>query len=161
MIHPGSLFRRVAIILGVVTSIHAGCGSDDNSDKVDAAMQDASLDQLAQAKPEAMPIDDPFGRACSELGKPCKDKDPQGYDLLCVGVAGGAEGKGFCTRTCTDVGNECFGAPNAQWAACLLGGENSGKFCLYLCQDKKQGWPCPPTLHCDKPSAEGVAICIP
>jgi hypothetical protein len=115
--------------------------------------------------PDVRGADEPFGRIC-ELGKACPDKDLAGHDLVCIGVTGGAAGRGFCSRPCTDVGGECFGVPNGQSASCFLE-ENAGdagpgnKFCGFLCKTKTNTWTCPGGMTCGTPGGDGTAICVP
>jgi hypothetical protein len=119
---------------------------------------DASIDGAGRS--DVRGVDEPFGRACAEIGKECPVKDPQGFPLICIALEGGSQGKGFCTRTCTDVGGECFGAPNGQMAGCFISGQ-SDKYCGFLCQEKLVTWTCPGTLTCGTSDKDGTAFCLP
>jgi hypothetical protein len=115
--------------------------------------------------PDTRGVSEPFGRTC-ELGKQCTEKDIDGYPLVCIGVAGGAQGRGFCSRSCTDVGGECYGVPNGQMASCFLeaskGDAGPGdKFCGFLCKTGTHTWTCPGGMKCGETGKDGTAICVP
>jgi hypothetical protein len=145
------------VVSSLMLVLAAGCNSNNNDPEKDLAVADQpSVDR---------PIpDDPFGRVC-DLGKPCA-RDNNGGELTCIGIANSPKGKGFCTRQCTDVGNECYGALNGQTAACILtsgGGGDAGpgmKFCAFLCKSKSQTWTCPATMKCG-PADGDTALCVP
>jgi len=130
------------------------CGSDDKDEK------DMAVDK---GLPDTR-VNEPFGRSCTNLGQPCKDPDPAGYPLWCIGIQGGTGGKGFCSRSCSDVGNECYGTPNGQSASCFISGSagdaGETKFCGFLCKAKERTWTCPGILTCGKPDKDGTAVCL-
>jgi hypothetical protein len=151
--------RSIVTLLATIALGSIACGSDTKEPQKDLAAD-------TKPWPDVRGADEPFGRACTNLGKECPDKDPAGFTLLCIGVAGGTAGKGYCSRTCTDVGTECEGAANGQKAGCFVA-ENAGdagpgnKFCGFLCKSKANFWTCPGSLSCGKPDKDGVAICLP
>ncbi len=147
----------VLVLLAVLSSAPA-CSKEDTTQK------DLAVDTHLQ--PDVVGADEPFGRSCTAIGKACPDKDPAGFTLVCIALAGGSSGKGFCTRSCTDVGTECEGAPNGQKAGCFIssGAGDAGpgdKFCGFLCKTKTNFWTCPGTLTCGKPDKDGTAVCLP
>ncbi|MFZ5786500.1 MAG: hypothetical protein ACOY3Y_08655 [Acidobacteriota bacterium] len=151
--------RNTATLVGLVllaSSVHCN--------KEDPVQPDLAVD--LQLMPDTVGVNEPFGRACTTIGKECPDKDPAGFTLVCIALAGGSAGKGFCTRSCTDVGTECEGAPNGQKAGCFIssGAGDAGpgdKFCGFLCKTKTNFWTCPGTLTCGKPDKDGTAVCLP
>jgi len=148
---------RVLTLLAVLAL--TACAKNDPEPQKDMATD-------TKLWPDLRGVDEPFGRVCTNLGKPCTDKDPEGYDLMCIGIQGGTAGKGFCSRSCTDVGTECYGAPNGQSAGCFISaasGDAGGgdKFCGFLCKTSKSSWACPGTLTCGKTDKDGNAICVP
>jgi hypothetical protein len=150
--------RPVLVTVLLVLASMVSCSKETEPQK------DLAADTVLQ--PDAIGADEPFGRSCTVLGKECPDKDPAGFTLLCIGVSGGSSGKGFCTRSCTDVGTECEGAPNGQKAGCFIassaGDAGPGdKFCGFLCKTKTNFWTCPGTLTCGKPDKDGSAFCLP
>jgi hypothetical protein len=153
-------FLVLLLLLALLLLPPLACKNNEEEPLPDQAM---SLDL---PPPDRPPIDDPFGRICNVLGKECPDRDVDGRPLTCIGVSNGAPGKGFCSRQCSDVGNECFGAPNGQYAACIMSaqtGPDAGpglKFCGFLCKNKDRVWACPATLKCGPVSGD-TALCVP
>lgn len=155
--------RKRSVLLGAVAVLLLAwaCSGDDEK-----PTPDLGLDGLLDLTPDAPQYkDEPFGRLCTNFNQNCPEKH-EGFTLWCVGVQGGAAGKGFCTPQCSDVGNECFGVQNGLWAQCILGSEASDagpgtKYCAFLCKTADRTWGCPPNLTCGKPDSQGNAICVP
>ena len=144
-------------MFSMVVAATISCGSNS-----DAGPQDLGGIDLAPdiwLAPDYAVVDEPFGRSCTkeEFGKECKDKDADNNPLTCVPVEKDSE-KGLCTKPCSDVGGECFGVPNGQWALCSGG---STKFCVFLCQTPERSYICPPMLTCGEVDDKGYAICLP
>jgi len=147
------------------------CSGGDDDDPVKDGLSGDLLD--VGVKPDVKGVDEPFGRVCENFGQQCKDKDPDGFTLWCVGLQGGTPGKGFCTRRCSDIGPECYNVPNGQWAQCFIEDQSAGdagpakKYCGFLCKGKQEEggnvktWTCPGTLKCGQPNSQGTAVCIP
>ncbi|MCA9667073.1 MAG: hypothetical protein KC503_15855 [Myxococcales bacterium] len=155
---PATRWRSAATAALCVAAllVSAACSNDSNGTPDAGADTGPVIDA---------PANEPFGRACDNPGSLCKDQDQSGVALSCVGVQGGAAGKGFCTRKCTDIAGECFGVPNGQWAACALSGQDTDAgpapmFCAYLCKSQQGDFTCPGTLKCG-PESGGQAICVP
>lgn len=155
--------------LGVFVSVVCvACGSSGSGGKDTGTSDSVAADVLKR-------VDEPFGRACDDVGKECPDKDLDGKSLTCIGINGGASGKGFCSRGClpppNNPGSECYGVPNGQWAGCVLttgGGEDQNgqpipevHYCAYLCKSAEGSWDCPGTLHCGTADEDGTAFCVP
>lgn len=149
------------LVLVICGSLLSACSDDDGDDpKGPDAAADAGAD--VEISPDTRSVDDPFGRECANLGEPCKDPDPIGFDLVCVALNGGTEGKGYCTRSCSNVGNECYEAANGQSAGCLIDGQGGEKFCAFICKAGALSWACPPAMTCGEPQGDSkVAICLP
>lgn len=152
---------QIAVVLTLTLGLACwSCSGSDDEDK------DMGVDTIS-ADTRMIP-GKPFGSTCTNVGETCKVPDPDGYKLICVALKGGPTGKGYCTRTCSDVGNECYGVPNGQMAGCFIessdGGDSgpSTKYCGFLCRDTQGAlYDCPPTLKCGAPNAQGQAVCLP
>jgi len=147
-----------ALVLIVLGGAQLTCKNND-------APQDLGQPPDVEMWPDTRGVSEPFGRTC-ELGKQCTEKDLDNYPLVCIGVAGGAQGRGFCTRPCTDVGGECYGVPNGQMAGCFLeaskGDAGPGdKFCGFFCKMGTNTWTCPGGMKCGPTGKDGNAICVP
>jgi len=148
------------ILFLMITCVTAGSCSDDTNQ-----ILDLGSDMMAPDTRKI--IHKPFGSACINVGQQCTVKDEDGYDLYCVALAGGPPGKGYCTRTCSAVGTECYGVPNGQNAGCHVGdsqADDTGpgtKYCGFICKTTAGLWDCPPDLTCSKPNAQGTSFCIP
>ncbi|MCB9558351.1 MAG: hypothetical protein H6707_19710 [Deltaproteobacteria bacterium] len=148
----------VALLLALLwIGVFGGCASDDAAQTPDAALVDAGPN---------LP-DEPFGRACTNIGQICKDVDPAGYPLTCIALQGGSSGKGFCTRQCQPNGPECTGVPNGMWATCAIQdpGNDAGPgpmYCGFACVGGGgRTWYCPPSMACGAKSDAGTASCLP
>ena len=104
-----------------------------------------------------------FGAVCSQT-TPCADTT-----MMCALVQQGAT-TGFCTKECTNQGQECPGAPTGTHAFCILSDQAKTKYyCAFLCAAKDQSgqvasWPCPTGLKCDtaeNPPGSGQKACVP
>lgn len=154
--------RNTLVLTFVAAAALAGytCSGDTDNEP-----RDGGTDAVDAAAFDSVGADEPFGRACTNIGKKCKDQDKRGWDLYCVAVQGGPTGKGFCTPQCTDLGSECYGVPNGQWAQCIIEDNSAGdagpatKYCAFLCANGNSSWTCPGTLECGKKNKQGVAIC--
>lgn len=110
---------------------------------------------------------EPFGTVCTNLGEKCAVKDKYGYDLYCIALTGSISGKGFCSRKCSDVGNECSLVPNGQMSECFIEAgtsDDSGpgtKYCGFFCKKASGTYHCPPDIQCDKANSSGTAVCKP
>lgn len=133
----------------------SSCGDDDGASADSGVVVD-------------LPPDEPFGRACDNPGGLCPE-EVEGQPLTCIGVSGGASGRGFCTLNCsTPVGAQCYGVPNGAWASCLIKGMQADPnvpppyFCAFVCETASQSYLCPPTLTCspDK-DGSGRRLCVP
>ena len=111
-------------------------------------------------------VSEAFGSVCDNPNDTCKAKDKFGYKLICVALTGGTSNKGFCSRTCSDVGDECYGVPNGQMADCFVeaaAADDSGpgtKYCGFFCKNSKGVFDCPPGLKCGKANANGNRFCL-
>lgn len=150
-------FVAVVASLALLTA----CTSSDN----DPGEQDSTIVDADGGTEAAPAVDEPFGRAC-QMGSACP-KDQEGYPNLCVSLEGATAGQGFCTRSCNAQGGgpECYGVPNGQWAACMLGGPKKDggpeiNYCVFLCESPQAKWTCPPTQRCAEVK-DGYAFCLP
>ena len=148
-------FFLFLIILTIPFSMGLSCGGGDKA--VDSG-----------PKPDYFPNPkEPFGTVCTNLGEKCKVTDKLGYDLYCIALVGSISGKGFCSRQCSDVGTECFMAPNGQMAGCFIEAGTSSdagpgtKYCGFFCKSSKGTFNCPPDLQCEKANSSGTAVCKP
>lgn len=152
--------HRFFVVVGMVL-VALSCGSDDNGSTKDSGLVPDLVPQ-----PDVKGVVMPFGKSCDNLGQPCQEADPRGFELLCIGVQGGTEGKGFCSPTCSSMGSECYGVPNGQWAQCILqqniGDAGPGTmYCAFLCKADDKSWTCPGELKCGETNDQGAAICLP
>ena len=164
-----SRMLSVCCLLGLGLLLALGLGTcseaDDGSPPQDqTVVVDSAHDRGIQ--PDVRGADEPFGRLCTKIGADCPDQDQRGFKLTCVGVNGGAPGKGFCTTVCSSIGSSCFGVPNGQWAECILKSPGTDaapgtEYCGFLCRVGKRSWVCPGTLTCGKPDSQGTALCVP
>ncbi len=142
------------ILLASLLIVCSGSG-DKNKDK--------GLDGVASDTRKV--VSEPFGTPCDNPNEVCKTKDKFGYKLYCVALTGGTSGKGYCTRTCSDVGDECYGVPNGQMAECFVEAsspDDTGpgtKYCGFFCKNSKGNFDCPPGLKCGKANANGNRVC--
>ena len=171
--------RSPILTLVLVAGLLVGCSGTDDKDK-DAAVDMVSVDtRKVVSEPFGQPCDpnktNPCGGNKCSTDKECpKDykckkgtcKDPVGYALSCIALSGGDSSKGFCSRSCTEVGGECFGVPNGQMADCFvetgldLDGSANDKYCGFFCKSSKGSFDCPPGLKCGKPNANGNRFCV-
>ncbi len=101
-----------------------------------------------------------FGAICSQT-TPCADAS-----MICAMLQGATSG--FCTKECTNSGQECPGAPTGTKAFCIAQIQTK-TYCAFLCGAKDQSgnpvtWPCPTGLKCDtaeNPPGSGQKACIP
>lgn len=151
-----------ASLLVVAALVASGCSGDDEKpmDSGPGDIVDIGV------TPDTVGSVEAFGKLCTNIGQTCKDKSTSGYVLWCVALTGGSTGKGFCTPTCSAVGNECFQVPNGQMASCFIGtaaGADAGtatKYCGFLCKSQGKTWTCPGELTCGKVDAQGTAVCL-
>lgn len=71
---------------------------------------------------------------------------------------------GFCTKSCSTLGQACSGAPAGTGAFCLWVSGPSAYHCLFLCKSGSTTWPCPGSLKCSTtPSSPGSTqyLCVP
>jgi hypothetical protein len=163
---------RIVLASAMVLLLYnSACTSNDSEKKIlpqDAAQ--SSLDQSLSpdTHDQKIIVEDPFGRIC-DATKKCADTAPE----CVIGIQGSSD-KGYCSRTCTDVGQECFGAPNGQQAKCVpftTPGKNldgGGKvdagikmLCGFFCKAGGLTWDCPVGMTCGKANEQGTALCLP
>ncbi|MCC6746597.1 MAG: hypothetical protein IT371_03000 [Deltaproteobacteria bacterium] len=149
------MHRRGLFALIVALTV-AACG-DSGGTASDARLDGGSVD---------LAPDEHFGRSCTNIGKPCTEKDKDGYKLHCVALKGGTAGKGYCTRICNPTNIECLGVPNGLWSSCLVKGEATDagpglSYCAFMCSTAKNSWGCPRTLSCGPKDKEANALCLP
>jgi hypothetical protein len=155
MLHISS--RRKFLLFILWTTTLGACGGNEKTPV------DATIDLVPDIylEPDFPIVSEPFGQECTDIGKECKVKDPAGgFVLYCVAVQGGSGKKGFCTRTCTQVGTECYSAANGMNAGCIISGEGE-TYCGFLCKMKDLTWACPSGMTCGEPTKEGQAMCLP
>lgn len=159
------MLRRTLAAALAASLLVPACSDNGDSNDQDSAAPPGDGGAETAIGGDAAAVDEPFGRAC-QLGKPCPN-DQEGYPNLCVGTEGSTAGQGFCTRTCNAQGGgpECYGVPNGQWAACMLGGEKKDggpttNYCVFLCAAPQGKWTCPATLRCG-PVKDDFAFCAP
>lgn len=153
----------------LLASFQLGCSDDDDEKPKDTGS--GVLDQ--GATPDTIGVIEAMGKLCTNIGLQCKEKHmggelfkPNGLVMWCVALQGGGTGQGFCTPTCSDQGNECFGVPNGQMASCFIeaqaavDGGTGTKYCGFLCKADGKTWTCPGELKCGKPNAQGQAVCL-
>lgn len=151
---------RSLILTALLALAIGSCSSDDGPAK------DLSTDAIDGPMFDVKGADEPFGRVCTNIMQQCPEKHPTGFTLWCIALQGGTPGKGFCTPQCTDIGNECYSAPNGQWAQCFIADDKGDagpgtKYCGFLCADGGKTWTCPGTLTCGQPNSQGTAVCLP
>lgn len=156
--------QRTFVAVVASLALLSACNSDDSGEQ-DSTVVASDGGAETGSGGDSSAVDEPFGRAC-QMGKPCPE-DQQGYPNLCVSVEGATAGQGFCTRSCNAQGGgpECYGVPNGQWAACMLGGAKKDggpeiNYCVFLCESPQGKWVCPPTQRCGEVK-DGYAFCLP
>ena len=152
--------RGLILPLGCLLSLGLwgwSCGGDSDKKRADSG-----------PTPDTRTIpNEAFGSVCTNLGEKCKAKDKDGYTLHCIALTGSISGKGFCSRQCSDAGNECYNIPNGMMAGCFIEAgtnDDSGpgtKYCGLYCKSSKGTYNCPPTLQCDKKGSQGQDVCKP
>jgi hypothetical protein len=83
-----------------------------------------------------------------------------GLTLTCIKPG---TGSGFCTKTCSQPGQPCSGAPAGTGAFCVMQ-VGSTYYCGFLCKTSTQSWNCPTQLKCDttdNPPGSGNYYCLP
>lgn len=138
----------------------------DKCPTLEAPECDPCISQACKAETDAClggggPAQEGFGDGCDLAAPQCKT------GFTCIGVQGGTEGKGFCTKGCTNAGALCDGAPAGTLAACVLGpapGQQGSNSCAFLCEVGGKQHTCPSTLTCsqtEQPPSSGQKPCLP
>ena len=153
MRHP--IARMVPLLLASLLLCCSGSGDKDKDTGTDSVTTDTRK-----------VVSEPFGSVCDNPNSQCKAKDKFGYKLYCVALTGGTSNMGYCSRTCSDVGDECYGVPNGQMADCFVeaaAADDTGpgtKYCGFFCKSSKGIFDCPPGLKCGKANANGNRVCV-
>ena len=104
-----------------------------------------------------------FGDTCTaDNTKKCET------GFSCVFMEQGAA-KGFCTKTCTNSGQQCPGSPANTFAGCVLQVQTQGggtqNACAFICEHPQAGkYTCPGEMVCaaeDNPKGSGQKACLP
>ena len=150
-----SVSKMCLVLVASLLLVCSGSGDKDKDTGIDAVATDTRK-----------VVSEPFGSVCDNPNEACKAIDKFGYKLACVSLTGGTSGKGYCSRTCSDVDDNCYGVPNGQMAECFVeaaASDDSGpgtKYCGFFCKNSKGVFDCPPGLKCGKANANGNRVCL-
>ena len=166
------MYRKVGLILSFMgLSLLAMACSDDTNVKLDKGVpQDSAVkqDKGGTTQDKGGTTQDKGGTT-QDKGGTTGDGGSAAWGQKCTGTCpGGLEcvqvgSTSYCTKTCTNMGQACTGAPTGTGAYCILSNSAKTKYwCGFLCKASSQTWKCPTGLKCgttEKPAKSGQYWC--
>lgn len=145
-------------------------GGNPQADSGDGPHTETSTPQpdLTPPTPDLPPTPDQKITANGTFGSICSATAYCSASYSCVVIGAGAS-KGFCTKTCPTMTQQCTGGPSGTQPYCILKNSSTSKYyCVFLCKwgtgSSTSTAACPKDLTCDtsqNPPGSGQYVCIP